>query len=193
MDYKVELQNNNAEIKNNNIDLTTILNTINALPEAGTGETVDLDSEIIEQNNIIDQIQLALSGKSANTGVDTSDATATAEDIVVGKTAYVNGNKVTGTHECSGSSGQPVEQVQVTIEADGNEDYSCIYYSNGEMSAATIHSMWTATTNTFNVDVGSLFIIVSSYVYVVGDNGWTNMSDDVCSKVITASETVTIS
>ena len=69
-----------------------------------------------------------------NSGIDTSDANATANDIVRDKTAYVNGEKITGTIQEMRNQPYliPVQDAVVTLEDRGGRvNFTCNVVNNG--------------------------------------------------------------
>ena len=89
----------------NNGDVTIAPTTSEQVKEKGyynslkvSAVTSAIDSNIIPENIKKDVSILGING-TLETGTDTSDADATANDIAEGKTAYINGEKITGIVE----------------------------------------------------------------------------------------------
>ncbi len=88
--------------------------------------TADIDPNIKSENIKVGTTILGIEG--AYEPLDTSDANATAADIMKDKTAYVNGEKIVGTHEDTSSDGE-------------NENNALLVYPTSETSFSIENSI----------------------------------------------------
>ena len=118
----------------------------------------------------------AINSIQINGGIDTSDATASAENILLGETAYVNGVKVTGTIPSKDAATiTPNNNSQVAISAGT--------YASGDITVGAVPTMVKDITEngTYTPEEGKYFSSVSVNI--------PSESFDTQSKAIAPSET----
>ena len=125
---------------------TEITNTFTALAEKGI---------IIPEGSNIGDLAGLIENSEEIGGIDTTDATASADDILSGKTAYANGEKVTGTIATKTSSNLTASGATVTVPAG-------YYAANATKSVAT------ATQATPSITVNASGLITASATQTAG-------------------------
>ena len=103
-------------------------------------EITRISNEVSNQTELISQIQQALSGKAAGSGgIDTSDGTISAPDVLAGKVGYAGGVRIVGTMPDNGA-------VSASINGTGTTEYTIpkgYHNGSGKVSFSGTVETWT--------------------------------------------------
>ena len=103
-------------------------------------EVSRISNEVSSQTNLILQIQQALSDKAAGSGgIDTSDGTISAPDVLAGKVGYAGGVRIVGTMPDNGA-------VSASINGTGTTEYTIpkgYHNGSGKVSFSGTVETWT--------------------------------------------------
>ena len=108
-----------------------------------------ISNEVSSQTDLILQIQQALSDKAAGSGggIDTSDGTISASDVLAGKVGYAGGVRIVGTMPDNGA-------VSASINGTGTTEYTITKgYHNG---SGKVSFSGTVETWTLEMESGSI-------------------------------------
>lgn len=110
----------------------TLDQTISAGQYMAGAQTIKGEPNLLAENIKNGVSIFGVSGTYQSSGIDTSDATATAAQILQGAIAYVNGQKITGTHTCAPTTITAVHQGKVkdTSEITLQTDYRTAIMKN---------------------------------------------------------------
>ncbi len=112
----------NTELQNNNEDLRQILNEINALPEAGSVESPEVNlqdktvtptksEQVVTPDYGYDGLETVTVEPIPDKYIDTSDATAEEANVLSMKTFYANGVKKTGAMVSNGAINKTLDGI----------------------------------------------------------------------------------
>ena len=106
-------------------------------------EVSRISNEVSSQTDLILQIQQALSDKAAGSGggIDTSDGTISAPDVLYGKVGYAGGVRIVGTMPDNGA-------VNASIDGTGMTEYTIpkgYHNGSGKVSFAGTIETWSFT------------------------------------------------
>ena len=147
------------------------------------GVTAEIDENIKSEN--IKEGTTILGVEGGYKGVDTSDATATVDDIASGKTAYVNGEKIEGTVETiAGSKPFSAENVfdfggSVAVEAINEK--SVLFKKKSKMLVAANYNKFVEAIKLTSDKIveGNTILGVSGSVKIPDTSDATALAEDI--------------